>query len=134
MVDAMRAMLDELMGKERNVPLAERTNRRIRFTDEDVCKYDLVAMCPNQLFKNTRSDLGAPLLSCKSWLPSSTSLLVAVNYLLLLVTGNTFAALATGPCGFEIHQDHLEWASLKDEWDKLDERGKDRCVRHASSP
>lgn len=58
MVDAMRAMLDELMGKERDAPLAERSNRKIVFSDKDVCKYDLVSVCPHQLFTNTRSDLG----------------------------------------------------------------------------
>ena len=41
MVDAMRAMLDELMGKERDVPLTERSNRRIRFDDPLVCKFQL---------------------------------------------------------------------------------------------
>ncbi|GLC50651.1 hypothetical protein PLESTB_000403500 [Pleodorina starrii] len=58
MVDAMRAMLDELMGKERNVPLGQRSNRRIHFDDPTVCKYALAGLCPNGLFKNTRSDLG----------------------------------------------------------------------------
>ena len=58
MVDATRAMLDELMGKERNVPLSQRVNRKIRFSDADVCKHDLAAFCPNRLFPNTRSDLG----------------------------------------------------------------------------
>ncbi|KXZ48441.1 hypothetical protein GPECTOR_28g851 [Gonium pectorale] len=40
MVDAMRAMLDELMGKERNVPLSQRSNRRIHYDDPTVCKYE----------------------------------------------------------------------------------------------
>lgn len=61
MTDSVRAMLDELMGKERDVPLSQRSNRKMRFTDPEVCKYDLVACCPNQLFKNTRSDLGEQL-------------------------------------------------------------------------
>lgn len=62
----MRAMLDELMGKERNVPLGQRSNRRIRFDDPDVCKYALAGLCPNGLFKNTRSDLGVAefILEC----------------------------------------------------------------------
>lgn len=54
----MRAMLDELMGKERNVPLNERSGKRIRFDDPSVCKYQLGGLCPNRLFKNTKSDLG----------------------------------------------------------------------------
>jgi hypothetical protein len=58
MTDAFRAMLDELMGKERDAPLHERSNRKIVFSDPDVCKHDLAAVCPHQLFKNTKSDLG----------------------------------------------------------------------------
>ncbi len=54
----MRAMLDELMGKERNVPLDKRSNKRLRFDDPDICKYALAGLCPFGLFKNTRSDLG----------------------------------------------------------------------------
>lgn len=45
-------------GKERNVPLNERSFRRLRFDNPDVCKYDLAGLCPHGLFKNTRSDLG----------------------------------------------------------------------------
>lgn len=58
MVDAMRAMLDELMGKERDVPLPMRSNRNIKFNDPAVCKLQLAGLCPNRLFKNTKSDLG----------------------------------------------------------------------------
>lgn len=58
MADAMRAMLDELMGKERNVPLDQRKGTDIRFNDPEVCKYALAGLCPYGLFKNTKSDLG----------------------------------------------------------------------------
>ena len=59
MADAMRAMLDELMGKERNVPLDQRKGTDIRFNDPEVCKYVLAgSLCPYRLFKNTKSDLG----------------------------------------------------------------------------
>jgi hypothetical protein len=58
-MDAIRGMLDELMGKERDAPLHERAVKQIDFSDPDVCKYELASVCPNQLFKNTRSDLGA---------------------------------------------------------------------------
>ena len=54
----MRAMLDELMGKERNVPLGERKGTDLRFNDPEVCKYALSGLCPYGLFKNTKSDLG----------------------------------------------------------------------------
>jgi hypothetical protein len=53
-----KALLDELMGKERNVPLSERSQRRMRYDDPSVCKYDMAGLCPHGLFKNTRSDLG----------------------------------------------------------------------------
>ena len=58
MADAMRAMLDELMGKERNVPLDQRKGTDLRFNDPEVCKYALAGLCPYGLFKNTKSDLG----------------------------------------------------------------------------
>ncbi len=58
MADAMRAMLDELMGKERNVPMDQRKGTDMRFNDPEVCKYALAGLCPYGLFKNTKSDLG----------------------------------------------------------------------------
>ncbi|PNW73163.1 hypothetical protein CHLRE_14g621300v5 [Chlamydomonas reinhardtii] len=91
MVDAMRAMLDELMGKERNVPLDKRSNKRIRFDDPTVCKFALAGLCPYGLFKNTRSDLG--------------------------------------PCGYEIHEDHIEWETLQGEYNKQDPREHERYER-----
>lgn len=57
-MDAMRAMLDELMGKERNVPLADRSNKKIHWDDPLVCKYQLCGLCPPRLFKNTKSAMG----------------------------------------------------------------------------
>lgn len=35
-MDMTRALLDELMGKERDVPLEKRSNRERRFDDDDV--------------------------------------------------------------------------------------------------
>lgn len=60
----MRAMLDELMGKERDVPLEERTNRGYKFSDPEVCKFALAGLCPYGLFKNTKSDLGEKVWHC----------------------------------------------------------------------
>ena len=54
----MRAMLDELMGKERNLPPEERTGKGISYKDAAICKYSLAGLCPYGLFKNTKSDLG----------------------------------------------------------------------------
>lgn len=68
MVDAFRSMLDELMGKERDVPLGKRQNKPLEFDDPDVCKYELVGLCPNRLFRNTKSDLGK--ISMSAGLPA----------------------------------------------------------------
>lgn len=54
----MRAMLDELMGKERDVPVEKRSNQNLTFNSKDVCKHALCGLCPYGLFKNTKSDLG----------------------------------------------------------------------------
>lgn len=62
MVDATRALLDELMGKERNVLPNERQNVGTHFSDPEVCKHYLCGFCPHQLFINTKSDLGKIVL------------------------------------------------------------------------
>jgi len=54
----LRQELDELMGKDRNLPLKERLRKREHFDNTDVCKYNLVAFCPHDLFPNTKADLG----------------------------------------------------------------------------
>lgn len=54
----MRAMLDELMGKERDVPLPQRSQKKISWDDSAVCKYQLCGLCPSMLFRNTKSALG----------------------------------------------------------------------------
>jgi LUC7 N_terminus len=48
----------QLMGKERNKPLAERDDKPLRYYDREVCKYNLCGLCPNMLFTNTKSYLG----------------------------------------------------------------------------
>ena len=54
----MASMLDELMGRNRNVAPNEKV-RELRWTDPDVCRYYLVTFCPHDLFTNTKMDLGA---------------------------------------------------------------------------
>ncbi|KAK5914213.1 hypothetical protein CgunFtcFv8_008669 [Champsocephalus gunnari] len=51
-------LLDELMGRDRNLaPDEKRSN--VRWDDETkVCRYYLCGFCPAELFTNTRSDLG----------------------------------------------------------------------------
>jgi len=55
-MDQARAMLDELMGKDRNE--LDTDERKIKWSDDRVCKHYLVSFCPNLLFANTKSDLG----------------------------------------------------------------------------
>mmetsp|Transcript_19263 Transcript_19263/g.28769 ORF Transcript_19263/g.28769 Transcript_19263/m.28769 type:complete len:321 (-) Transcript_19263:213-1175(-) len=57
-MDTQRLLLDQLMGKERNASFEEREKMQRHFWDEDVCKHYLVGLCPYELFKNTKSDLG----------------------------------------------------------------------------
>jgi LUC7 N_terminus len=67
------------MGKERDVPLDERTGKGLKFSDPEVCKYELCGLCPYRLFKNTKSDLGEPSV----W----TALLLAAHLYTHLLTG-----------------------------------------------
>ena len=53
-----KSLLDQLMGEERDVPLEKRKNRKRHFSDPEVCKYYICGLCPYQLFKTTKSDLG----------------------------------------------------------------------------
>lgn len=38
------------------------------------------------------------------------------------------AVFLAGSCGYEIHDDHLEWPNVKQQWDELSQRRKDRWV------
>jgi len=53
----MAAMLDELMGRNRNAHPNEKL-KEITWEDESVCKYYLVDFCPHDIFVNTKVDLG----------------------------------------------------------------------------
>jgi len=37
-MDEARALLEQLMGRERDVPVGKRLNRKRRVSDEDICK------------------------------------------------------------------------------------------------
>lgn len=54
----MAAMLDELMGRNRNAGPNEKVED-ITWEDESVCKYYLVDFCPHDVFTNTKVDLGS---------------------------------------------------------------------------
>uniref|UniRef100_A0A2R5L9M8 Putative spliceosome subunit n=1 Tax=Ornithodoros turicata TaxID=34597 RepID=A0A2R5L9M8_9ACAR len=52
-----KQLLDELMGRDRNLAPTEKKNT-CSWEDQDVCKHFLVKFCPNELFVNTKADLG----------------------------------------------------------------------------
>lgn len=55
---AAAALLDELMGRNRNIAPNEKA-KELNWEDSEYCKYYLVKFCPHDLFVNTRADLGA---------------------------------------------------------------------------
>ncbi len=57
-MDQQRALLDELLGKDRNLLPGEKKPKDLVYTDWEVCKYYACAFCPHDLFTNTKSDLG----------------------------------------------------------------------------
>ena len=45
-MEAFRKTLDDLMGKNRNLPLKEQIIRRKHFDDPEVCKFFLIGFVP----------------------------------------------------------------------------------------
>lgn len=61
MTQPARNLLDQLMGKDRNKPLSQRTAQTGNpqtWKSNDVCKPYLIDFCPHDLFPNTRADIG----------------------------------------------------------------------------
>eukprot|EP01071_Lankesteria_metandrocarpae_P012133 Lankesteria_metandrocarpae@DN5505_c0_g1_i1.p1 len=59
-MDEMRALLDSLMGADRDSSLEDRKNKQnLSWKSPEVCKHYLLDFCPHELFPNTRRDLGA---------------------------------------------------------------------------
>lgn len=52
------SMLDELMGRNRNLAPDDENNRETKWSDSEVCRYYLVLFCPHDLFTNTKADMG----------------------------------------------------------------------------
>ncbi|CAK9010764.1 unnamed protein product [Durusdinium trenchii] len=63
-MDATRALLDSLMGKDRN---AAPDSKRQSFKDPDVCKYHLVGDCPHEMWVNQggKASPNSPVGPCK---------------------------------------------------------------------
>ncbi|XP_074596949.1 putative ATP-dependent RNA helicase kurz [Brevipalpus obovatus] len=57
-LQSARQLLDELMGRERNLRPTEKTSDAKDWNDPRICRYFLVCFCPNQLFTNTKADMG----------------------------------------------------------------------------
>ncbi|KAK9804143.1 hypothetical protein WJX73_004648 [Symbiochloris irregularis] len=55
-MDEMRAMLDELMGQDRD---GDREIVRRSVTDKEICKFYLLGFCPFTEFERTKHDFGA---------------------------------------------------------------------------
>lgn len=128
MVDAMRAMLDELMGKERNLPPEERTGKGISYKDAEICKYSLAGLCPYGLFKNTKSDLGW-LLTLLCW--HTLDLSSFYSGIATVLESDCHQAAerlpcTSGLCKYEVHEDDVEFPPAKEEWDKLEDSEKEQ--------
>ena len=52
------SMLDELMGRNRNLHPEDENNVEAKWSDAEVCRYYLVLFCPHDLFTNTKADMG----------------------------------------------------------------------------
>ena len=52
------SMLDELMGRNRNLHPDDENNREAKWRDAEVCRFYLVLFCPHDLFTNTKADMG----------------------------------------------------------------------------
>uniref|UniRef100_A0A1Q3G2F1 Putative spliceosome subunit n=1 Tax=Culex tarsalis TaxID=7177 RepID=A0A1Q3G2F1_CULTA len=57
MVDVARQLLDELMGRNRNLDPSVKS-KELNWEDEEFCTFFMVKFCPHDLFVNTRADLG----------------------------------------------------------------------------
>jgi len=58
MASDFAAMLDEMMGPERNIDLDKVTGRRRRFDDDDVDKHHLAGCSPYRLFQGSKKNIG----------------------------------------------------------------------------
>ena len=57
MTSEIAAMLDELMGRNRN-STDTGSKPEMGYRDDDICTFYLCGFCPHELFTNTRADLG----------------------------------------------------------------------------
>lgn len=93
------SMLDELMGRNRNVAPNEKV-REIRWSDPEVCRYFLVDFCPHDLFTNTKVKRQARASSSEL---DQLLLIVKVSVLVIICS---CSQVDLGPCG-KIHDEEL---------------------------
>eukprot|EP00474_Spongospora_subterranea_P006601 CRZ07059.1 hypothetical protein [Spongospora subterranea] len=55
---SQRELLDQLMGKDRNLIDEDKKVLNQHWYDDNICKYFICGFCPHDLFYNTKSDLG----------------------------------------------------------------------------
>jgi len=54
-----KEILDQLMGKYRNdVSTGNKKRKLLKYDDKEICPFFLTGLCPHELFRNTKSDLG----------------------------------------------------------------------------
>ena len=54
-MEGLRKTLDNLMGKDRNLPIKEQILKQKHFDDPDVCKFFFFFFCPHELFTYVKS-------------------------------------------------------------------------------
>lgn len=57
-MDSARQLLDELMGRNRNIDPTSGV-KELSWEDPEMCIFYLVSFCPHECFINTKADLGA---------------------------------------------------------------------------
>ena len=58
MASAAAALLDQLMGRQRNQTSEEKVRHKAHFSDANICKFYLAGLSPYTTFQSTKSDLG----------------------------------------------------------------------------
>jgi len=57
-MDDQRALLDQLMGKDRNRSLDSDPTEKLKWNDKQICSFFLLGFCPYQLLTNSKADIG----------------------------------------------------------------------------
>jgi len=55
---SQKELLDQLMGKDRNLSKDDTHTVKMQWRDREVCRKHLCGFCPNIMFSNTKHDIG----------------------------------------------------------------------------